>query len=143
MYRCDWKWVVAVFSDCRKNYVGGGAFQAWWMSTFLGTFLSGSLSRPFVVLNAEDKLTRRVLLDHLSEDTTDIASIKATNDVTIEFFWTGQKTEGGDNAGSDKASGRPGRNEIGELWVDYFVVLTKNNFGASGYEFSSVPHWLR
>lgn len=97
------------------------------MRTFLGTILSGSLSRPFVVLNAEDKLTRRVLLDHLSEDTVVIASIKATNDVTIEFFWTGQKTEVGDNAGSDKASGCPGRNEIGEVWLDYFVILTKNN----------------
>lgn len=85
------------------------------MRTFLGTILSGSLSRPFVVLNAEDKLTRRVLLDHLSEDMVVIASIKATNDVTIEFFGTGQETEVGDNAGSDKASGCLGRNEIGEV----------------------------
>lgn len=54
------------------------------MSTFLGTILSEALSRPFVVPNVKDKLTRRIFRSFI-EDTRVIAPIKATNDVTIEF----------------------------------------------------------
>lgn len=49
----------SVLTTQKKNY--GACVRAWWTSTFLGSVLSESLSRPLVVLNAEDKLTRRVL----------------------------------------------------------------------------------